>query len=160
MKVAKWTIRGSCQALNWPQVGRSLVFDDPYETALLKDPDLKNVDKSGADAALRQGSLGSIAGFRDIYANNQIPLNSEGLRGFATLPSAMLVATSPIMPAPGVRKQLVTYDVITDPDTGLTFEYRYWGDADKDVDREVIECNYGYAKGEGAALLRITNPAS
>jgi hypothetical protein len=58
-----------------------------------------------------------------------------------------------------VRKQLVSYDVVTDPDTGLSFEYRYWGDATQDVDREVIECNYGSAPGEGAALLRITNPS-
>lgn len=152
-------IRAACNALNWPTVGRALVLDDPYETALLKDSDLKNADKSGSDAALRNGSIGSIAGFREIYANNNIPTNSEGLRGFATLPSAMLVALAPIMPGPGVRKQLVSYDVVTDPDTGLSFEYRYWGDATQDVDREVIECNYGFAAGEGAALLRITNPS-
>lgn len=151
-------IAGACDTADWPQVGRNLVLDIPYKTALLKDPDLKNVDKSGSDAALRQGSLGSLAGFSDIYANNRIPTNSEKLRGFVTLPQSLLVATSPIMPAPGVRKQLVNYAVVTDPETGLSFEYRYWGNAQMDEDSEVIEANYGYGPGDGSALFRITNP--
>lgn len=149
-------IRGACNAADWPTVGRSLVMDDSFETALLKD--MKDASATGDNMALREGSLGNIAGFRDIYANNRIPQNAQKLVGFATLPSAMLVATSPIIPAPGVRKQLVSYDVVTDPDTGISFEYRYWGDPGKDGDRSVVECNYGFAVGEGAALLRLALP--
>lgn len=151
-------IAGACDAAEWTQVGRVIVLDVPYKTALLKDPDLKNVDKSGSDAALRQGSLGSLFGFSDIYASNKVPLNGEKLRGFVTLPQALLVGTSPVLPAPGVRKNLVSYMVVTDPETGLSFEYRYWGTPQADEDTEVIESNYGYGPGDGSALFRITNP--
>jgi hypothetical protein len=142
---------------DWPDVGRVLLLDTLYGVALVKDPDLKNADKSGTDAALRQGSIGSLFRFSDIYLNNRIPTNSQNLKGFMCMPQAIIVATSPIMPAPGVRKQLVAYDVITDEQTGLTFEYRNWGDAQLDTDSEVVECNYGYVKGDPAALKRITS---
>lgn len=45
----------------------------------------------------------------------------------------------------------------TDPQTGLTLEYRAWGDADSDTSKEIIECNYGFGVGESAALKRIVS---
>ena len=44
-----------------------------------------------------------------------------------------------------------------DPQTGLTLEYRAWGDADTDASKEIIECNYGFGVGEKAALKRIVS---
>ena len=54
-----------------------------------------------------------------------------------------------------MRERLTAYEVATDPETGLTIEYRLWGDPDSDSRKEVFECNYGYVKGDGAALKRI-----
>lgn len=147
-------IRTVCEQADWPTVGRSAILDSTYEETLLKGQ-LK-VNESGTDKALREGVVGRVAGF-DIYGNPRVPSNAESLVGYVCLPSAILAATSPVMPAPGVRKQLVAYDVIIDPITGMAFEYRHWGDADNDEDREIVECNFGYAAGEAAALKRITN---
>lgn len=139
---------------DWPEVGRSLILDSAYKGNLLKDPDLKNVDRSGSDQTLRNGSIGRVSGF-DIIPCSRIPANGENLKGMAVFQSAILVATSPIQPAPGVRSQLVSYDLVVDPDSGIAFEYRYWGNADKDEDREVIEANYGYVKGQSDANFAV-----
>lgn len=147
-------IEVACEQSDWPEAGRSLVLDSTYRGNVAKG--LLKVNEAGTDQALREGSVGRIASF-DVFSSPRIPGNSEHLVGFATMPSALLVATSPIMPGPGVRKQLVAYNLVTDPDTGISFEYRYWGNPDKDQDREIIECNYGYDLGEAAALKRITS---
>jgi hypothetical protein len=47
--------------------------------------------------------------------------------------------------------------VVQDPDTGIYIEYRAWGDPDSDSFKEVIECNYGFAMGEAAALKRMVS---
>jgi ATP-dependent Clp protease, protease subunit len=147
-------IKVLCDNAFWPMIGRSALMKSEYEANLAKQ--LLKVNEAGSDSALRAGVTGRIADF-DVFGNASIPANGENLKGFVCLPSALLVATSPIMPAPGVRRQLVRYDVVTDPDTGISFEYRYWGNPDKDEDREVVECNYGYDEGETAALMRITD---
>lgn len=147
-------IKVACDNVFWPMVGRAALMKSEYEANLAKQ--LLKANEAGSDSALRAGVTGRIADF-DVFGNPSIPANGENLKGFVCLPSALLVATSPIMPAPGVRRQLVRYDVVTDPDTGISFEYRYWGNPDKDEDREVVECNYGYNEGETAALMRITD---
>lgn len=153
------TIRKACQNADWPDVGRALVLGTDAEAALLSDDSVKHMMNIGSDMPVREGATGRIAGFEMFYSP-RIPANSENLAGFAVLPPAILVATSPIAPTPGVRSQLLNYDLVVDPDLGVAFEYRYWGDADLDEDREVVECNYGYLTGNSAALKRVTNGAA
>ena len=50
-----------------------------------------------------------------------------------------------------------SYDLVMDPDTGVGFSYRHGGNDTLDRDYHVIEAAYGFAKGEGAALKRITS---
>lgn len=138
----------------WPLIGRSAMLKHEYEGALLKS--IVGLAGLGVETALRQGVTGRIADF-DVFGNAGIPANAQNLVGFINMPSALLVATSPVIPAPGVRKNLVAYDVVIDPDTGAAFEYRYWGNPDKDEDREVVECNFGHAVGEAAALKRLVS---
>lgn len=149
-------IAGVCDDADWPLVGRSLILDTDYITALRKDPALKNADKAGSAETLREGVISRLYEF-DVIGCPRVPSNSQNLVGMAVLPQAALVATSPIMPGPGVRHQLINYDVVTDPDTGISFEYRYWGDADQDEEREVVEVNYGKAAGQAEAGKRITS---
>jgi hypothetical protein len=52
---------------------------------------------------------------------------------------------------------VVNYQSVTDPETGLTVEYRSWADADTDSTKDVIEVNYGYARGDAAAIKRIVS---
>jgi hypothetical protein len=47
--------------------------------------------------------------------------------------------------------------VVIDPESGVSLEYRYCGDAFKDRDHEVVEANYGFAKGNEKGLIRIVD---
>lgn len=140
---------------DWPDVGRAAVLGTSHEAALLTDDAIKHLQNSGSTDALREGSTGKLSGF-DMFYSPRIPTNSEDLAGFICLPQAAIVATAPIAPAPGVRSLLLSYDLVIDPQTGIAFEYRYYGDPQIDKDRETVECNYGFAKGNDAALKRIT----
>jgi len=145
--------------LDWPEMGRSLILGHEYKASLLKDTDLRHALNSGSTAALRDGSTGNLVGF-DLFYSPRIPTNSQNMQGFYCLPSAVLVATAPILPAPGVMNDLLNYDVVVDPELGISFEYRYWGDADTDTDKQVVECNYGFDRGNEKALGLISNAAS
>jgi len=149
-------IATACDESDWPDAGRALVLKSSYHGNLRKDPSLKNADKSGSDSTLREGSTGRVDRF-DIFQTPRFPTNGENLVGLAVLPPAALVATSPIAPGPAVRQQLLSYDVVVDPDLGISFEYRHWGNPDQDEEREVVECNYGYNKGQTEAAKRITS---
>lgn len=136
----------------WPKIGRSLIIDSAYEGVLLKDNDIKNAAAVGSPSAVQQGNLPTIAGF-DIRGTNLLPDNGEHLVGMAVLPSGIIIGFSPIQP----NMSTIEYQVVTDPETGLTLEYRKWEDPDTDTHKSVIECNYGYAAGEAAAIKRLVS---
>lgn len=150
------SLRKLCNEDNWTNVGRSIVLDSAVWLNLLKDARL-GMANAGSTDPVRQGTLGGkIAGF-DPYEVPSMPANGENLIGFVTIPSAIAVAFSPIQPAPAVRAALSEYQIITDPDSGLSLEYRVWADPNTDTQKEVIECNYGYAALETKALKRIVS---
>lgn len=145
-----------CNQADWPEAGRSAFMDSAYDGNLRKDLRFVSALNSGSTETLRMGVVGNAAGFA-TYQSPRIPTNSENLVGFVTVPSAIICATAPIEPAPGVRQLLVRYELVTDPATGISFTYKHGGNATTDVDNEIIECAYGYAAGEAAALKRITS---
>lgn len=147
--------RVSCNKAHWPTTGRALILDSDYDGSLQKEEAIKAAMNYGGSEPIREGKVPRIAGF-DYYESPSIPENGELLKGMVCLPPALLVATSPIMPGSGVRKALLNYDVIVHPELGIAFEYRHWGVPQSDSDYEVIECNYGFGKGNAAALQRIT----
>lgn len=146
-------LRGIANGLDWPKTGRAIFLDSTYDTNLVKDDAIKAALNFGGNVA-QTGEIGQIFGFGYVE-NPHIPENAENLIGFITYMSAILTAFSPIRPLPNVLSQLTRYDVVTDPDSGISLEYREWGEAGVDSDRRVIECNYGFAKGEAAALKRL-----
>ena len=144
----------ACNTANWPDAPRGLILDGSYTA---------NIQKalvSGGGAATfgfsPLGNLPNLMGF-SFASFNGLPGNGENLKGFAVYPSALMVALAPVPPSEEVRSRLASYTTLTDPDTGLTLEYRSWGDADGDASKAIIECNYGYAKGETAAIKRIVS---
>jgi hypothetical protein len=149
-------MRQRCNEDDWPEVGRSMVLDSAYDTNLLKDTRVHNQNYGSTDA-VREGRVPRVAGF-DYYQVPSLPQNAEKLVGMAVIPSSLFVAFSPVEPAPAVRNTLMEYSIVTDPDSGLSLEYRVWGDPDSDKAKEVIECNYGFEAGETAALKRIVMP--
>jgi ATP-dependent protease ClpP protease subunit len=145
-----------CNQADWPEMGRSLFLDSAYDGNARKDLRFVSALNSGSTETLREGVIARAVGY-DIYQNPRIPTNSENLVGFAAFQSGIVSATSPIEPAPGVRQLLVRFELVVDPRTGVGFTYRHGGNATTDEDQEVIEVAYGYAKGEGAAIKRITS---
>jgi hypothetical protein len=150
------TIKTALDQAKWAKSSRVMILDNAYEGALLKDASIKNAAAVGTASAIQNGRLPQIAGF-DVIGTNLIPGNSQNLVGMVALPEAILVAFSPVQPSPGVRANLTAYEVAVDPETGLTIEYRSWGDPDTDTEKSVIEVNYGFALGHAAALKRIVS---
>ena len=149
-------IRKACNLANWPKDGRTLLVDTAYDSYLYRDSAVKNAQAYGENGVIKEGALSKILGF-DYFESALIPANGENLVGMALYRSAILIAFSPITPEPSVEQQLSRYMVSTDPLTGLTLEYREWGNPDSDACRRVLECNYGYAKGEAAAIKRMVS---
>lgn len=143
---------------DWPDAGRYAFLDSAYDGNLLKDARFVSALNSGSTDTLRMGIVGNAAGF-NTFQSPRIPANAENLVGFISVPSSIICATAPVEPAPGVRQLLVRYELVTDPATGISFTYRHGGNATTDVDQEIIECSYGFAAGETAALKRITSAA-
>jgi ATP-dependent protease ClpP protease subunit len=145
---------GEAEKRDWPEAARSLILDTDFRVNIAKN--MLKVNEAGSDSALRQGVVGVLSGF-DIFSNPRIPDNGEHLKGLACLPSGILFASSPIQPAPGIRKLLVAYEMAVDAELGATLEYKHWGDPQIDKDREVVEANYGFGPGEVEAIMLIAD---
>jgi hypothetical protein len=148
-------IRTALNQAHWPQAGRALVLESAYEGALVGD--MLNVQTVGTDLPLREGAVGRLVGF-DIFDHPGMPENDELLVGAALLPYAILTAFSPIEPGEEVRQAMSDYRLYADKETGLTLEYRSWGDPTGDKCKRLVEVNYGYDKGDAAQLKRIEKP--
>jgi hypothetical protein len=58
---------------NVPMSERYLVVGSDWEGALLKSDELHQVDKAGTDSALRDATIGKIAGFNQVVVSNALP---------------------------------------------------------------------------------------
>lgn len=148
-------LAGVCSAANWGNM-RSLILSVTYHTALLKDTSIKSALGYGGTEGIRSGRPPRVNGF-DIYEANFVPSNSENLVGMAANPAGLLFVNAPITPTPEVLQNLSQYEAIVDPATGATFEFRRWGSPDSDTTKQVIECNFGSAYGNAAAIKRLVS---
>ena len=146
-----------CDKAMWPSAPRGLILDSTYANNLFRDPMIAAAYSFGEAGGVATGERKAVSGFVP-YSVPVLPDNGEKLVGMAVWPSAAIIGFSPIRPTPEVEKLLTAYELVTDPDTGLTLEYRRGGDPVKDISFETIEVNYGYAKGQASALKRIVSP--
>lgn len=160
-------------ALNadWPEMMRNCVLASAYYTALAADPGITPWMTIGSTDVLRKGIIGGLYGFDEITYDAKLPVANyirggdgtvtagadPNLAGYICYPSAVLVATAPIAPPPGVLKKLVSYEQVVDDQTQLAFTYKYFGIEKDDADSEIIECCGGSNVGETAALKRLTS---
>lgn len=157
----------------WPKRGRNVVVGTSYHANATLDPAFYAylyAGPSGADV-LEDGNIKNKYRFDNITEDAILPIPNyiQGgsgnlvagldpyLAGYMSWPSAVLIATAPIMPPPGVLKKLVAYEQITDDQTNLAFTYQFWGDESHNRDNEIIECTYGSGLGELKALFRLTS---
>ena len=148
-------LAGVCSTANWGNM-RALILSVTYHTALLKDSGIKSALAYGGVEGVRDGRPPRINGF-DIYEANFIPSNGENLVGMAANPAGLLFVNAPITPTPEVLQNLSQYEAVVDPATGATFEFRRWGSPDSDTTKQVIECNFGSAYGNAAAIKRLVS---
>lgn len=149
-------IRTVVEAIPWPKAGRGLLLNPTYDGALFKDGDVKLDYAYGENGVIKEGRLPKVLGFE--YASSAaLPSNGENLVGMAAYMSAIIAAFSPIAPPPAARKMMTAYEIATDPASQISIEYREWGDPDGDADKRVLECNYGFGKGEENALKRLVS---
>jgi hypothetical protein len=144
-----------CDEADWPEFGRSIVLSPAYHNGLVKDDAVQGslgVENSGA---LADSRVQRVHGF-DEYKSNLIPANNEHLTGMAVIPDAILVAMRYIAPQEGHKYFQAA--AVTDPNgSGLTIGFRDWYDEDSGTRKKVLECCYGYLKGNPAALKRIVS---
>ena len=154
----------------WPMAARNCVLTPDFFTALIGDPGLQRVNESGSDETLRNAQISRLLSFASVNYDALLPVpnfirGGDGavtngpdlnLGGFIAYPSAILIATAPVMPGPATMRLLASYEQVTDEQTGLTFSYQYFGNVLGSNDNEIIECSYGSGLGEAAALKRIT----
>jgi hypothetical protein len=84
----------------------------------------------------------------------------ENIVGIAGVPSALLVGFAPVEPTAAIRAMLADYRIVTDAYSGIVLEYKHIAYPDTDEEVQVIECHYGDAVGETAAMKLITTPLS
>lgn len=138
---------------------RGIIVDPTYTGGLAKD-----MVTQGGVATFARDALGApltfptLCGF-SFAESNIIPANGENLVGMVSHGggAGVLTAFSPIQPAPAVLANLTRYEVVTDEASGISLEYRSWGDPDTDTEKHTIEANYGYNVGDPAALKRMTS---
>ena len=148
--------------LKWrPSQMPKLVLDGAYYAGLGKDPATKDLSASGADTA-QSGEVGRHAGF-GIYENGVIASSTpyganEYLRGFACLPQAMALAIRP--PAIVGSAAYDINEIVTDPDGGLSLNYRQWVNTSSNTLWGSVEILMGGIAVDGNALYRIVSQTS
>lgn len=155
----------------WPIRGRNVVVGTGYHANLSIDPGLYPYLYSGSTEILDRASIKNKYGFENVDKDVLLPIANyiqggsgnnvvgldPNLAGYICWPSAVLIATAPIMPPPGVLKKLVAYEQVTDDQTNLAFTYQFFGNETANADSEIIECTYGSGLGELKALFRLTS---
>ena len=156
-------IRNTCMnTLKWrPDQSPNLVLDGAYYAGLGKDPAVKDLSASGAMTA-QTGITARHAGF-DIYENGVIASSTpygatEYLRGFACLPQAMALAIRP--PALVGSAAYDVNEIVTDPESGLSLNYRQHVNTSTNTLWGTIEILMGGIAVDGNALSRIVSQSA
>jgi len=126
----------------------SLVLDNAYHTALLKDTNLRGANVYGNTGIIQEGTIPRIFGLGGLYESNLVPDNSINLVGFLANPNAIVAAMRYLEPVGG--GDYLAAHAVSD-DSGMVLGYREWYDNDAGQLRAVIEASYGYAVGDANA---------
>ena len=143
-----------CDTADWPEFMRSLVLKETYYGNLLKDAGISDASALGTASAVQEGVLPRLSGF-DVMKSTLIPGNSENLVGFAAHPDAIFLASRVLRPED--PSGIISFETMTDPETGISAAYREWTSPDSDETKRVLEFNYGYLVGNATAIKRIVS---
>lgn len=150
-------INATLSDAGWPthDDGRvAMVLKNSYRAALKKDGAVQDISKSGISGVIARGALDAVDAFR-LYPSATLTDNSENLTGFVALPESIAIATRTVEPQGRVEH----FEVLTDPETGLSVAYRVWFDPDKGKMYHTFELLYGATVVDGAKLQTIRSAA-
>jgi hypothetical protein len=146
-------VRQDANDFKIPKIGRSAILNDDYFTALTKDN--KDANLYGNSEVRWNAQLPRIAGM-DIYETQEGLDGTDDVdAGIVVYPSAILVAQAPLEPTDAIKKKLVDFQVVTHEESGHSLVYKRLADEWCDNEAEIVECTYGYNKGEEDALMRL-----
>lgn len=95
-QVSAWTVllklREKLNLASVPTIGRYVIVDAAFESALLQDDRFVRVDASGTDQGLRNGIVGRALGF-DVLLSNNVPTTSGRSTIIAGVPAAYSMVT-------------------------------------------------------------------
>jgi hypothetical protein len=121
----------------------------------VKDNAVQGTLGVGLSQALSGSKGPQIHGF-NTCKSNLVPANGENLTGFACQGDAILVAMRYLAPQEG--NKYFQASPVADPNgSGFTIGFRDWYDENEGRRKKVLECCYGYLKGNPAALKRIVS---
>jgi hypothetical protein len=131
-------------------VGRSIICSPTYADTLRKDSTILPAYAIGGTEFLKGGVIPRLHNF-DIYEfNGTIPANGESMAGVSLAPQAVCIAArAPATP----RNWAGVAQNITDPESGLTIQFRDWYDGQEQ--RTQLCLIYGLQVGIPANLNRI-----
>ena len=128
---------------NVPAEDRTLVILPTYKETLVNTVNQAYFINPSANTSVYAGLT--------IQEYSNIP-STNNLKGFAAHKSAIAIATR--VPSFG---PMVEQSVVTDPKSGLSIAFRTWHSADDGKWKLAASLIYGYAKGNGSALVRVNS---
>jgi hypothetical protein len=132
----------------------NLVSSAELFNSLLGDSNVTNAMNFGGSEAIREARIPRLLGM-DVYETNALPLGGTlSLIGFLAHQDAMGVAVRTLMPQSSAPYESV--EVVTDPETGLSFTYRRHFNPGRGKMFANVECLFGFttALTLGIGLLR------
>lgn len=133
---------------------RSLFIPTDVMDAFLGDG-LLNAAYAYGSAVLPEGRIPRLLGM-DVVDLNNIPLNGISLLGWAQHPDAIAVAMRALPPQD--TSMLSAYEVLSEPQSGFTFNYRRHYNPGSGKQHINLEALFGMTKGVTLALALFTKP--
>ena len=137
---------------------KSLITDLDYYGALLKDNAIQNASAMGSSVPIREGAVTRLLGC-NVYESNAFPtaLTNENTGAIVVVPSAIAVASRPVVPQEGAAGAGLEFSTATDPETGLTLGYRRWYNTKTGIRWHAFEILLGAVAVQTAGAVRAVS---
>ncbi len=159
---ANWTktqVRAMRKALAESDVDMSkasLIADVDIYDALLGDSNITQAFQYGGSEAIREGRIPRLFGM-DVYETNVLPSLTTTIGAFIVHPDAIAVAMrqfSSVVPTSAYE----AFETVTDPESGITMQYRRLYDPNVGKMYASFECLFGYSTALTLGLKLATVP--
>lgn len=136
---------------------RTLLCTTAYGAALKKDNQIQDVSAFGSDAVIRSGKFGVPMYGVQSFETNAFPASitggSELTGGILAVPSALAMGIRPVQPLS--MSGLEAFEIVSDPETGLSFGYRRWYQTQTGTMWGTVEALYGFIAAHPTGAVRV-----